>query len=241
MFSAFLASALAMILVDGQSLETDISLSNPTRIIFEDDRPTKLIFNEAGENAPSIAAVLGNSGDIFVTVESGIIGQKISGFMTTESGKTYPVKFKIASSDASQVTIASADLREKSRILEAKVVEEKPLRKVEWDKGSGYTNSLGNLIKALYYHQTPEGFEQKRAGKVPSFGNDQFIATPYRYFVAENMESVIYVLRSKVSHSVYVPTQVEDLPDYLAMSYNKEHLEPDSSGFLYLVRKREVQ
>jgi len=241
MIKTLLASAMTLVLADGQSFETDISLSSPTRIIFEDDRPTKLIFNEAGTNAPSIAAVLGSSGDIFVTVESGIIGQKISGFMTTESGKTYPVKFKISARESSQVTVASAALREASRAKEIKTETQAPLKTVEWDKGAGYTNSLGNLIKALYYHQNPEGFVKKRASKLPSFGNDEFLARPYKYFVAENMESIIYVMESKVDYSVYVPTQLEDLPDYLAMSYNQEHLEPNRTGFLYLVRKREVK
>jgi len=238
-----MASVLTMVLGDGQQMKTEISLSNPTRIIFEDDKPTKLIFNEADETAPTIAAVLGNSNDVFISVERGMVGQKISGFLTTESGKTYPIEFNIARIDSQQVTVASAELREKAK--EAKIVSaqtpEAPLKKVEWSHGSSYTASMGNLIKALYWHQTPEGFVERRASKAPTFGTDEFTAVPYKSFVSENIEAIIYIAKPTKGYPVYLPNYMDEAPRYMVMSYSSEQLEVDKNNMIYLVRKRKAK
>jgi len=244
MFKMIFASVMTMVLSDGQHLETEISLSNPTRIIFEDDKPTKMIFNAAGENAPSIAAELGTSGDIFISVEQGLVGQSVSGFMLTESGKTYPVRFNIAAIDTSQVTVASADLRAKAKEAEVMKASSAPLSETpefEWNTTNSYTSNLGNMIRALYYLRRPEGFEDAKASKLPRFGNEQFSAEPVKRFVSNDVEAVIYSVSATAGHSVYLPTQLDDLPRYLAMSYSSESIEPGTSGFLYVILKRQVK
>lgn len=238
MIKTIFAAGITMVLADGQELKTQISLQNPTRIIFEDDRPTKLIFNEANESAPSIAAVLGNSGDIFVTVERGLVGQKISGFMTTESGKTYPVRFDIGSLETSQITVASSELRQESAKAEAAslVSEITPQEEIEWNKKNSYTASLGNLLRRLYWHQLPEGFKEQRASKLPIITTDGFIATPKKNFVAGNALASVYTITPTKEYAIYLPNFLDELPTYRAMSYSHETIEPGSTGYLYLVR-----
>lgn len=241
MFGFIMASALTMVLGDGQKMETTISLNNPTRIIFEDDRPTKLIFNEADETAPSIAAELGASNDVFITVVRGASGQSISGFLTTESGKTYPIKLKIQHAESGQVTVASAELREQAKIAKVTqndIIDDSDLEKIEWSNGSSYTSSMGNLIKALYWHRTPEGFVEKRAKKSATFGTDEFGAYQHKRYLSENLEALIYVAYPKKDYSIYLPNVLEDLPSYMVMSYANEHLAPGEQTFIYFVRKR---
>lgn len=240
-----LASMMTMVLSDAQKLETDISLSNPTRIIFEDDKPTKLIFNQADENAPSITATLGTAGDIFVSVESGLVGQAVAGFVTTESGKTYPVKFKISSMETPQITVASSELREQERkaaamkVTKAAAVEQTPT--FEWNTTNSYTSNLGNMVRALYYHRRPEGFEEVRASKSASFGSDQFRAVPYKVFVSADVEAAVFKVSAINGHSVYLPSQVEEMPGYLALSYSSESVGPEEATYLYIVRRRAVR
>ena len=68
MFGLIFTASAVLILADGQPLETDLSLNNPTRIIFEDDRPVKFIFNAADDGAPNIAAEIGTGYVPVVTV-----------------------------------------------------------------------------------------------------------------------------------------------------------------------------
>ncbi|MGB0906897.1 MAG: TraK domain-containing protein [Maricaulaceae bacterium] len=238
MFKTLLLASSVLILSDGQKLETDISLKNPTRIIFEDDRPTKLIFNEADQNAPDIAAVLGTKGDIFISVERGLSGQSISGFMTTESGKTYPVKLNIRPMDTTQVTIASAELRRQAEKAKAAPKAEPELKTVEWTHKNSYSASLGELIKALYFHQAPEGFREVSARRKYDIVKDNITARAHKRFLAGNLEAITYVVTPNHDYSAYLPNHLDAFPKYLALSYSGEHLESGKPVYVYLVRKR---
>jgi len=240
MFKLLLLGASVLVLGDGQKLETDISLNNPTRIIFEDDRPTKFIYNESETNAPEIAAELGAKGDIFISVEKGLSGQSVSGFMATESGKTYPVKFKIKSMDMSQLTIVSSELREEAKRNKWREGSSTPTKKVEWTRKSSYSASLGMLVRTLYYNAEPEGFETGKLNGADKITGKEYTAVPVKRYVASNIEATTYLVRANTGNVAYLPSIIDQIPSYLAISYSTETLSGEEKGFLYVVKKRGV-
>lgn len=236
MFGLIFAASAVLILADGQPLETDLSLNNPTRIIFEDDRPVKFIFNAADDGAPNIAAEIGTGDDVFVSVEKGAVGQSISGFITTESGKTYPVKFSIKNLDTAQVTIASSELRaEAAKAKSASANQTKALASVEWTHTSSYPASLGELVKAMYRGHPPEGFKEAKASRLDHIHNEYLTAVPHKRFEAANIRAVTYVVKGNKDHSVYLPNHLNAFPDYLALSYSGERIDSTNITYVYVV------
>ena len=233
-----LAAASVLILSNGQELKTDISLSNPTRIVFEDDRPTQLIFNETDQNAPSITATLGSTGDVFISVERGAIGQKIVGFITTESKKTYPVSLSIRAVQAPQVTIASAELRREAEKRKAAISQtaKAAAPAIEWTRESSYTAALSRLIVALYHNQEPEGFMAVRAGRTDRLA-DGLRREEVKVYKAANVKAATYKLTNEQDYSQFIPNILPDLGPYLALSYTRETLAPGESAFLYQITK----
>lgn len=243
MFSTIMASVGSLLILgNGQTLETDISLSNPTRLVFEDDRPTKMIFNEADVNAPAITATLGNSGDIYLTVEQGKIGQDVKGFVITESGKTYPVKFSIRSIDTPQITVASAELREAARAAKkaGSTAEVADVETVKWTRESSYHQSIARLIVGLYHNQAPEGFKRKLSFKRMTSiqGVDRKLTVRY---AAANISAATYELTNGNEYSVHVPNLMDSFGPYLALSYSDEDIGPGATGYLYIVSKEDAR
>ena len=245
-FAGSKALAETLMVSEGDKIEIDLSLQYPTRVFFEYDAGAALIFNNADAaegdlSAPRVAATVDEKGDVYLTVMSGLIGQKISGFLTTESGRTYIIDLTIKNKDADQIKIVSREARDKA--LAAKVTADQAaatpnLKPVKWRRDASHHDSLSNLMRALYFGQMPEGFKRTQRFYLKQQAKDGVSRKVAVRYEAENVEAITYDMTNNNAYFVN-PEQFQIwFRPYIALAFETDELEAGRSGKVYVLRRK---
>ncbi len=96
---------------DGQRITANLSLSEVTRVTFEDDI---VVGVRAAQNGRPDSALIEfeqdtTTGDLYIVVAQGSANQVISAFVTTQAGQTYHFLFTIKDQPATQIFVEAAD------------------------------------------------------------------------------------------------------------------------------------
>lgn len=228
----------ALIVSDGGQVEADISLQHPTRLSLKYDGGDQLIFNQPEGATPEVAATVDEKGDVYLSVVEGHPGQVVSGFLTTEGGRTYLVKLTVKNKQADQYEIISREAKDEADKAKARIsseAEDGKLTTVKWSNEASYHNSIARLMQALYYDHRPEGFVRKRSTdrrKVEGLS-----LKSVRYWSSENVEALIYEVRNDNPFFVNPSLNVKNYRPYVAISFTTDSLEPGETGRIYVLRK----
>ena len=238
--SAF-ASADDIVVSDDGSFEADISLQNPTRLSFANDTGTQLIFNQPEGATPDIEAVIGSAGDVFLTVTEGHPGQSLAGFIQTEQGRTYRVKFNIKMKDAGQITIVNREDRERLA-KEAAVRSARPdpavsaTRPVKWDTASEYHADIVGLMRALWHSSHPHGLVRSHPAPSVSLGQGVSAKSVYTWR-ASNVEAIEFSITNTLDYT-FDPELFDDaFGRRVAVAYTSNAIAPGGTGRVLLVRE----
>jgi len=233
------ASATTIMANDGQKIDVDISRSFPTRLIFEHDAGSKFIFNTVEGETADIDVTLGSSGDAFVSVIRGKVGDIVSGFLTTQAGHTYSVDFNIEEMRQEQVTITNAKASQLYQEAKQKSARDKNSKKevVVWQRNSPHHQSLARLIQALYRHEVLKGFVQKRRNSEP-VDLVGVVETWVHGFEAANITADTYKIFNHSGVDLYLEPIRKDIEGVLAFSASHTVLPPNATASLFIVRKK---
>lgn len=242
------AMAETLVVKEGDKIKADLSLLYPTRFYFEYDAGAQLIFNqiEAGEGGdlsiPRVAATVDDKGDVYLSVTSGLVGQKVSGFLTTEGGRTYVIELTIQNKDADQVKIVSSEAREKALAAKSKaaaVVEVEDVKPVKWRKNANHHDAISDLMRTLYFGGTPEGFKkQSRILKRSQTLEDGVTFRVDRQYYAANVEAVVYDMTNTNGHFINPENYKRKFVPYLALAFQTDALEAGMTSKVYVIRQR---
>jgi len=229
-----------MIVPDGGQVEADVSLQHPTRLSLKYDGGDQLIFNQPEGTTPEIAATVDDKGDVYLSVIEGHPGQMVSGFLTTEGGRTYLVRLTVKEKPADQYVIVSQEARDEAEAAKAaKSVEtaKVEVQKVEWNKGASYHDNMSGLMRTLCFVAGREGFEQKKRRETKQV--EGLTMTSHRTWTSENMEAIIYDVRNDNNYFIDPSANVRNYRPYVAVSFTSDALDAGETGRIYLLRKKE--
>lgn len=230
---------MSMVVADGGSVDIDVSLQHPTRISFKYDGGDQLIFNQPEGATPEVTATVDEKGDVYLSILEGHPGQKVSGFLTTEGGRTYLVRLTVKEKNADQVEIVSQEARDeaaKAKALETAQSEAQKVKPVKWSREAGYHNNIAMLMRTLYFDARPEGFVQSRKRKTKSI--DGLSLWSHRIWTSADIEAIIFNVRNENAHFVNPGLNVRNYRPYVAVSFTTDSLEPGETGRIYLIRKK---
>ena len=235
------ASALDIVVSDDGAFEADISLQNPTRLSFANDTGTQLIFNQPEGATPDIEAVIGSAGDVFLTVTEGHPGQSLAGFIQTEQGRTYRVKFNIKMIDADQIRIVNREDRDRLA-KEAVKRSSEPVapvpatRPVQWDTTAEYHADIVGLMRALWHSSHPHGFVRSQPAPSVSLGEGVSAKSVYTWR-ASNVEAVEYSVTNAKDY-IFDPELFDDaFGKRVAIAYTSNAIAPGGTARVLLIRE----
>ena len=239
------AMADTILLNEGDKIEAELSLKYPTRFYFKYDAGAQLIFNEpdtAGgtDVIPKVAATVDDKGDVYLSVVSGMVGQKVAGFLTTEGGRTYVIELTIQNIDADQVEIVSREARDKAeaaRLAESQSAQEENLEVVSWRRAATHHDTLSDLMRALYHGSMPEGFKSKRPSRRTET-QDGVLRRVETHFRAENVEALTFELTNGNDYALNPELMKMWFRPYIAVAFASDSVEPGHSTQVYVLRAR---
>lgn len=240
-----LAFADTILLNEGDKIEAELSLRYPTRFFFQYDAGAQLIFNEpdtAGgtDVIPKVAATVDEKGDVYLSVVSGQIGQKVAGFLTTQGGRTYVIELTIRDNEADQVEIISREARDKAeaaKLQQSHAIEDEDLEVVSWRRAATHHDTLSDLMRALYIGAMPEGFKSKRPSRNTET-QDGVLRRVESHFRAENVEALIFELTNGNATSINPEQLKRWFHPYIAVAFATDALEPSKTTKVYVLRSR---
>ena len=224
---------------EGDKIEIELSLLYPTRVFFEYDAGAQLIFNQAEGETPEIISTVDNKGDVYLSVVAGISGQKISGFLVTEAGRTYNIEMVIRQKDAEQIKIVSLEAKAQADEAAAEkrhVQSTVDLPTIEWMQKSSFHDSIAHLMRGLYQGVMPDGFLLDRS---PSRQTERFEGVDRKLnkrFRATNFEALTYSVTNANSDSFNPELYVDWFQPYVAVAFATDNLEPGATTDVYVLR-----
>lgn len=229
----------SMTVGDGGQVDLEVSLQHPTRISFKYDGGEQLIFNQPEGATPEVTASVDEKGDVYLSVLEGSPGQMVSGFLTTEGGRTYLIRLEVKDKHADQYEIISKEAKaeaDKAKSAESAQASASVIKPVSWSKESGYHHNIAALMRALYFDAVPEGFVAKRTRETKTV--DGLMLKTHRIWTSENMEAVVYDVRNDNAYFVNPAANVGNYRPYVAVSFTTDALEAGQSCKIYLLRKK---
>lgn len=239
------ALADTILLNEGDKIQADLSLKYPTRFFFKYDAGAQLIFNEpdtaiGSDVIPKVAATVDEKGDVYLSVVSGTIGQKVAGFLTTQGGRTYVIELTIQNIDADQVEIVSREARDKAeaaRLAEAQTHLDDNLEVVSWRRAATHHATLSDLMRALYRGALPDGFKSRRPSR-KSEAKDGVLRRTQAHYRAENVEALTFDLTNGNDFALNPELMKMWFRPYIAVAFATDSLEPGQATQVYVLRAR---
>lgn len=239
------ALADTILLEEGDKIKADLSLKYPTRFFFKYDAGAQLIFNEpdvAGgtDVIPKVAATVDDKGDVYLSVVSGMAGQKVAGFLTTQGGRTYVIELTIKNIDADQVEIISREARDKAEAAKlAKATEdnEDALETVSWRRAATHHDSLSDLMRALYHGSLPDGFKVRRPSRKTEV-QEEVMRRAQKHYRAQNVEALVFDLTNGNDYPINPETLKDWFKPYIAVAFATDSLEAGRTTDVYVIRAR---
>lgn len=229
-----------LMLRDGQSVSADISLSAPTRMYFEGDAASQLIFNAVTGEPPEIAATVGETGDVFLTVVTGQAGQGVTGFLTTQGGRTYKMAFRITDVEAEQIEVVSIEAREelaRAQATEAasRTAEPKP---VKWKRTAGHHQAVASLLRTVHYRAVPQGMRLARSGETETPMVDGVRVERIHAVIAADVEAQKLRLTNTTDAALSAGSLRAALSPYIGIGLVDASLLPGAAIEIVLLRER---
>jgi len=239
------ALADTILLNEGDKIQADLSLKYPTRFYFKHDAGAQLIFNEpdtAGgkDIIPKVAATVDEKGDVYLSVVSGTVGQKVAGFLTTQGGRTYVIELTIQNIDADQVEIISREARDKAeaaRLAEAQTDLEDDLEVVSWRRAATHHATMSDLMRALYRGSMPEGFKSRRPSRQTQT-KDGVLRQTESHYLADNVEALTFEVTNGNDYLLNPELMKMWFRPYIAVAFATDSLEPGQTSKVYVLRER---
>lgn len=244
--SADYAFAEDIFVNDGQRVSLSISHQFPTRLSFKNDVGKQFIFNKIDGESPDVSTTVGQSGDVFISVTNGAVGDVLGGFITTSQGYTYPVDILISDKKQDHIVVYNSSLESKikqakvnkadtSSVSSTKAASVKPA--VNWNSDTGHYQSVALLMRALYHRRGYEGFTQSNFVNSVSLSSSIVESVSYS-LISGNRVGVVSVLRNTSDEAFYLPDLIKERQDIVAIAFSDELLDVGETVTSYSILRR---